>query len=441
MASPIPMSSRWPKKPIPLSVPQWQFCTDPWSPVIAMSAGWGAGKTHALVRALIGRAEYNSQFADDIWTGVVGATWGQNKIDVIPEFKRAFTEMGIPSNDWRYHGTDHTFTVPRYGWNFQLASGEEPDRILGATWGPVGINEVAIQKPEVWGNVISRQRDSRAKCRQLLLAFKPQGKNWLYDRLIKDPIKGTRIIYSSSQDNPTSPPGFVENMLHGVSARVVAEVRDGQFVDTESGLVYYEFAASRNVVADLRYVPGVPWRAALDFNVNPFACSLCQLFDGGCPWGHAGRCLHVLKEIALERADTNAMAMEIASAISPQQPCDTPLYPDATGSRETTASVDGSDFALLRAAGFTDLRVAASNPRQRDRVTIANGRFRNAMGETHCFYSPDCRNGIADRETLVWWKNKIDTRDALRTHFSDGVDYLMYQEFPLYSQGGGMVIL
>lgn len=421
-----------------LSAPQWRFIRNTEAPVKLLSAGYGFGKTYAGDRQGIVYAAENPGCR----IGMVGATWRQVDRDIVRLFDQILgDEMGVP---YKYNSQKREILVPRYGWAFDLASGEEPDAIKGVTWAAAVVNEPGIQPPKIHEVVLSRLRDPRARLRQLAYVGTPEGiGNWLGKRFITKPIPGSRVIFGKTSDNPSCPAGYVDAMAGSYDAMLVQEKIYGRFVNTQSGLAYYAFRRSRNVIPGLQPVPGVLWRVALDFNVDPFIASLCQVFYGDCPLGHAAPgCIHVLREIVLHRADTQAMASAIAAAIGNQRPEETPVYPDATGRRETTAAVDGSDFALLREAGFTDLRVAPSNPRQRDRVNVANGLFCNARGEVRLVYSDVCEEGIADRETIGWHLGGLDGRDPKRTHAADGVDYMAWQEFPPGGRDlGGVVIL
>ena len=373
--------------------------------------------------------------------GAIGHRWREVDRDLM----RVFDEICDKElkTKYVYNQQRRTVIVPEWGWRFDLCSGEEPDSFKGLTWAGGGINEPGVQPEPVLEVALSRLRAPASKWRQLCLTGTPEGiGNWLAKPFVVKPVPGYRMIFTETSDNPSSPPGYVDNMLASYDPLLALEKVKGRFVNTQSGLAYYAFRRKRNVVPGLKAVSGVPWRVAIDFNVDPFIASLCQLFDGGCPLKHRPPCIHVLREIVLHRADTSAMASAVAAAIAPQRPQDTPLYPDATGARETTQGVEGSDFALLQEAGFIDLRTALTNPRQRDRVAVANGLFNNALGEVRLVYSDECAEGIADREAIGWHLGKLDSRDKARTHAADGVDYMAFIECPVGGRlVGGAVIL
>jgi hypothetical protein len=75
--------------------------------------------------------------------------------------------------------------------------------------------------------------------------------------------------------------------------------------------------------------------------------------------------------------------------------------------------------------------VPKSNPAVRDRVQMVNKKLRNAQGEVEMLISPKCKNLILDFEEVVYKPDSgvIDkTRDMKRTHMSDALGYLVWQE-------------
>ena len=76
--------------------------------------------------------------------------------------------------------------------------------------------------------------------------------------------------------------------------------------------------------------------------------------------------------------------------------------------------------------------VPSSNPPVRDRITLVNARLRNAEGEIGMYVSPKCKELIKDFEEVSY---RADTtlidkgRDPRRTHLSDALGYLIWQEW------------
>jgi hypothetical protein len=91
-------------------------------------------------------------------------------------------------------------------------------------------------------------------------------------------------------------------------------------------------------------------------------------------------------------------------------------------------------------------KVPDSNPSVRERINLTNSRLRSAAGDTWLLVDFKCKELIMDFEQVSF---KADTyqidkeRDRLRTHLSDALGYLLWQECgPLASRGerGGRIV-
>ena len=72
-----------------------------------------------------------------------------------------------------------------------------------------------------------------------------------------------------------------------------------------------------------------------------------------------------------------------------------------------------------------------SNPAVRERVNLMNAKLRSAAGEIGLLVDGKCKELIKDFEQVAY---KADTcqidkdRDRMRTHLSDALGYLLWQE-------------
>ena len=72
-----------------------------------------------------------------------------------------------------------------------------------------------------------------------------------------------------------------------------------------------------------------------------------------------------------------------------------------------------------------------SNPPVRDRVSLMNAKLRPALGEIQLFVDRRCKELIKDLEQVAYKEdtNLIDKeKDRARTHLSDALGYLVWQE-------------
>jgi hypothetical protein len=83
--------------------------------------------------------------------------------------------------------------------------------------------------------------------------------------------------------------------------------------------------------------------------------------------------------------------------------------------------------------------VPKANPSVRERINLTNSKLRSAAGDIGIQVDPRCKELIKDLEQVCFKEdsNQIDKdRDRLRTHLSDALGYLLWQECrPLRSIG------
>ena len=97
----------------------------------------------------------------------------------------------------------------------------------------------------------------------------PNGFNWLYKRFVVDPPTSALVVYSRTTDNLENlSESYVLDLSKQYDDRLARQELDGQFVNLNSGNVYYAFDRNQHVkdipaTSDLYYV-------GLDFNVHPF---------------------------------------------------------------------------------------------------------------------------------------------------------------------------
>ncbi len=76
-------------------------------------------------------------------------------------------------------------------------------------------------------------------------------------------------------------------------------------------------------------------------------------------------------------------------------------------------------------------RVPKANPPVRERVSLVNARLRNARDEVQLFVDPKCKELIADFEQVSYQEESTQVdkdKDRRRTHLSDALGYLVWQE-------------
>ena len=111
------------------------------------------------------------------------------------------------------------------------------------------------------------------------------------------------------------------------------------------------------------------------------------------------------------------------------------VYADATGARLQTTGT--SDLAILRKVlgqglhGEVRFRIPKSNPAVRERVMLMNAKLESANGERSLRVHPQCKGLIKDFEQVTYKENSLivdKDRDPKRTHLSDALGYLIWQQ-------------
>jgi hypothetical protein len=143
--------------------------------------------------------------------------------------------------------------------------------------------------------------------------------------------------------------------------------------------------------------------------------------------------IHVLDEIVLRRATTEDACLEFEKRFGYLEQ-EILIYGDASGAAmQTTGSTDYEiirDFFKARAMRMCQ-NVQRANPAVRERIAVVNSRLRNANGDARLFIDPKCKELIADFEQVCYREDSLQVdkeKDRMRTHLSDALGYLIWQE-------------
>jgi hypothetical protein len=117
------------------------------------------------------------------------------------------------------------------------------------------------------------------------------------------------------------------------------------------------------------------------------------------------------------------------------------VYGDPTGEQRHSVAAE-TDYDIVRGffARNPEFRVTYNYGRKappvKDRTNTVNGLLLNAAGERRVFVAPCCRELIADFRQVAWKSDssgnvlaQLDKRDPARTHTSDAIGYLCWEEF------------
>jgi hypothetical protein len=111
------------------------------------------------------------------------------------------------------------------------------------------------------------------------------------------------------------------------------------------------------------------------------------------------------------------------------------IYGDASGhQQQTTGATDYDmikDHFAVHASMKVEYRAPKSNPSVRERINLTNRQLKSAAGKIGLLVDPRCKELIKDLEQVCFKAdtNQIDKdRDRLRTHLSDALGYVLWQE-------------
>ena len=164
---------------------------------------------------------------------------------------------------------------------------------------------------------------------------------------------------------------------------------------------------------------------ALDFNVDPMSSLVAQI---------TGRKVMIVDEIVIRNGTTKEACEEFLRRFSDHE-AEIVVYGDASGNQhQTTGSTDYEiirEHFMVSTNLVVSYQVPKSNPMVRDRINLTNSKLRSAAGDIDLVVDPRCKELIKDFEQVAYKTDScaIDKdKDRLRTHLSDALGYLLWQE-------------
>lgn len=380
----------------------------------------GSGKSQALCHEAIKLSYVNAGR-----TGLIGApTFPMLRDATQAALVEILNANGIA---FELNRAEMVLTVKETRSRILLRSLEDFERLRGTNLAWFGVDELTYTQEEAWLRLEGRLRDPKAKRLCGFGVWTPKGFDWVYRRFLRATVDGYETVLAKPYENRhvlEQIPDFYDRLKSSYDARFFEQEVLGEYLNVSAGLVYASFERARNVKAteaDAR----LPLLWALDFNVDPMSSVIAQ---------KDGEEIRVLDEIVLRRASTWDACEEFYTRFGDHEKGVT-IYGDASGARMQTAGT--TDYEMVKQffakAGYRKfrLKVPAANPGVRDRVLLLNSKFQNAAGETRLAIDPKCQGLIQDFEEVTYKPDSsaIDKdRDPQRTHLSDALGYLVWQE-------------
>ena len=312
---------------------------------------------------------------------------------------------------------------------------DEFERLRGTNLAWFGLDELTYCPEEAWLRLEGRLRDAKAARLAGFAVWTPKGFDWVYRRFVAEAVAGYDTVIAPPFENRfllSKIPDYYERLKNSYDERFYQQEVLGEYLNLGGALVYYAFRRTEHV-RGLTLDQKQPLFWALDFNVDPLCSVAAQIYRGQ---------IRVLDEIVLRHAGTQEACEEFQKRF-PDHRAGVVIYGDASGNAERTTGT--SDYQIIRSyfqehyPAQARFRVPRSNPGVRDRVSLTNSKLRNAAGESQLYVDPRCSELIQDFEQVCYKDDsgQIDKdRDRRRTHLSDALGYLLWQECRLRAPAG-----
>jgi hypothetical protein len=379
-----------------------------------------SGKSQALCQEAI-RLTYRNQGR----LGLIGApTYPMLRDATQTTLFELLDNQGLP---YTYNKAENMLTMKQTGSRIVFRPVDDFERLRGTNLAWFGLDELTYSPEGAWLRLEGRLRDPLAKILCGFAAWTPKGFDWVYRKFIADPVAGYSAIVAEPHENQyllEKVPDFYERLKNSYDENFYQQEALGQYVSQQGGLVYSAFNR-REHVRSLHLNPNCPLLWALDFNVDPMCSIVAQI---------EGRTVLVLDEIALRHASTHEACEEFERRF-PNHKSGIVIYGDASGNSQH--STGASDYQIVREYFRTTYgaramyKVPKANPSVRERIMLTNARLRSASGEIRLLVDPKCKESIKDFEQVCYKadSNAIDKeKDRRRTHLSDALGYLLWQE-------------
>jgi hypothetical protein len=304
---------------------------------------------------------------------------------------------------------------------------DEFERLRGTNLAWFALDELTLSAEAAWLVLEGRLRDLKARCLRGFAVWTPKGYDWVYRRFISEPSSGYEVILAKPFENRfllDQIPDYYDRLKTSYDQNYFEQEVMGRYLNVQGGLVYQAFQRSDNVT-DLQVNPGAPLFWAMDFNVDPMSSVVVQIVRGK---------VFVLDEIVIRRATTQQACEEFLRRFPSHAP-ELVVYGDASGNHlQTTGS---SDYQIVRDtlrstyAGRMTYRIPKANPSVRDRITLTNAKLCGGDGQIHLLVDRKCKELIKDFEQVSYKADSTQVdkeKDRMRTHMSDALGYLLWQE-------------
>ena len=402
---------------------QLDFVSDQDSQILAISAGYGAGKTRALCAKTLALAIANQGFIGCVMepTGpLIRDIWLNDFDDFLEHYEIPHTFRASPLPEYILH-------LPGGDTKILCRSFENYQRIIGLNLAFCCADEVDVVNTAItskaFPKILGRLRSGNT--RQFAAASTPEGFKWLYNEFgAPDALKrpDRKLIKMKTVDNPHLPPDFIERLKANYDPSLLKAYLDGEFVNLNTGQVYDRFDREKHVIKSFD-AGNEPLHVGVDFNIGNMSAVIAVRTPDK---------LIVIDEISGGH-DTDAIGQEIKRRYPHRQLY---AYPDASGGNRST-NASRTDIEILQSYGFSN-QSERSNPPVRDRVAAVQAALENGKGQVRVQITENCKRTIECLE-LQCWDEKTDLPDKQSgfDHLNDCLGYWLHRDFSMLHKQAG----
>jgi hypothetical protein len=301
------------------------------------------------------------------------------------------------------------------------------ERLRGTNLAWFGLDELTYTQEQAWLRLEGRLRDPKAGQLCGFAVWTPKGFDWVYRRFVNNPNANYQTIQAAPNENRyllDKIPDFYKRLEKSYDPKFYAQEVLGEYLHLSGGTVYTSFEHADHLT-ELEADLSLPLRWTLDFNVDPMSSLIVQT---------DGAKVRVLDEIVIRNGTTQEACEEFLKRYR-RHDAGIVVYGDASGYQQQTTGF--SDYQMVReyfqahSALRVEYRVPKANPSVKERINLMNAKLRSASGDISVLVDKKCKELILDFEQVAFKAEtyQIDKdRDRQRTHLSDALGYLVWQE-------------
>ena len=393
---------------------QWKFLTSK-KQINAYVGGFGSGKTYSFIRKTFINhiTRKNKEGVSNGW--IIYPTYSLAQDVFIPPFLKLLEDKGIK---YDYNVSKNTIKTI-YG-NIRIFQMIKPDKIVGVSLSYCGFDEFDVSSyrycETAFNKALGRMRDCDNP--EIYITTTPEGYKYTYTLMVEKADDNKLLVRGKTKDNFYLPKTYLKLLEENYDKNLLKAYSEGQFVNLQQGSTY-QFNRTTNVQS-VQYDRSKPIRVAIDWNVDPEACVLAQVYEQQPQ-------VRVFDCIALTHSGSGDLLTErMVNEIKRKYPNSEYIaYPDATGHKRGSSAMF-SDIDLLIKGGFK-VKALKTNPRVIDRVNAVNKSL-----DGNIIIDPRCKGLIEDFEKTCNKEGtrEIDKSNKALTHFTDAFGYFIYWEFP-----------